>query len=281
MSTEGKDNIMHHDESVAPKLQRLVGSEAYKYQRRKMLNMLDIPTVTTAMLDVGCGEGSFCRDLREQLPSGSLIIGLDASPFVLDIARQQETSPSEPIGYVLGNAQSLPFPPGSFDIVACAGTLKYLKTEDQEREAVRDQLNVLRSGGQLLVVDSDDITITYEGIDPDLSQKIVNAYAVLQGDPVVGNRIESLCRSIGLQNIRKELILLQETEFIPVNAGYVMAQNMRDVLKKLALDRPDQSLIQLEEIDEFYDQVIESANNGRYKWTYIKQAVVGRKETDY
>lgn len=186
--------IMHHDADVALKLKTLVSSEAYRYQRQRMLEMLAFSENPTDVLDVGCGEGSFCRDLRIKLSSGSKIIGVDISSFVLDLARKQEEDDGSKVAieYELGDAEKLRFGVNCFDIVVCSSMLKYLQTIEREKSSLQEQLRVLKTGGQLLVVDSNDYSITYEGIDPVLERKIVHAYASLQGDPESGTRVGSL-----------------------------------------------------------------------------------------
>lgn len=203
---------------------------------------------------------------------------MDTSPFVLNIARGLEApSANSPVRYLLGDAQALPFAENSFDIVVCSSMLKYLKTEENERNALQAQMRLLRPGGQLLVVESNDYSITYNGIGSDLERKVINAYAAIQGDPESGSRIKGLCQSIGLRDMNHEVILLKETEFTPATAGYAMAQNIRDVLKSFSLTHPNEALVSPDELDYFYAQLEVSAANGTYGWNFTKYATVGKK----
>ena len=61
-------------------------------------------------LDVGCGEGRFCRKLKAmQVPAN----GVDPTPTLLARARTLDPSGE----YHLASAEALPFPDASFDLV--------------------------------------------------------------------------------------------------------------------------------------------------------------------
>lgn len=67
-------------------------------------------------LEVGCGEGRFCRMLKA---SGITAIGIDPTSALVEEARRRDAAGD----YGLGNAESLPFEAGSFDLVVSYLTL--------------------------------------------------------------------------------------------------------------------------------------------------------------
>jgi SAM-dependent methyltransferase len=92
-------------------------------------------------LDVGCGEGRFCRLLQKE---GIAAIGIDPTEALLDAARRRD-----PAGdYRLGRAESLDFPAGSFDLVVSYLTL--IDIADLPT-ALAEMTRVLRPGGTLLI----------------------------------------------------------------------------------------------------------------------------------
>ena len=257
--------IMDHDQSVAIKLQRLVGSEAYKHQRERMIGLLGNIGSESVICDVGCGEGVLCRDLEASSPA-SVIVGIDSSQFVLDLARNQ-ASRNSTVSYIRADAGRLPFTNESLDVLIFANTLKYLGTEEAQRRTLDEHMRVLRPGGTLLVVDGNDAEISYTGGDQGLNDRMVSAYAELQGDPYSGGKIETLCRSIGLQGLRSDVIVLSEDSFDESMAGFAMAHNMSAVLASAA---PNDAA-------EFVSQLAASHNRGEYAWQYVKYATAGTK----
>ena len=209
------------------------------------------------------------------MPTGSRIIGVDASPFVLGIGQEYELSEAHPIEYLLGDARRLPFPDRSFDMVVFANTLKYLGTEENELAALQEHVRILRPGGQLLVVDGNDSEITYRGADSDLSRRVVDGYSALQGDAQSGSRIADFFQLLGLRRVRQAVIPLRETEFTGRHAGFAMAQNMRDVLTEFAATNPGDAIVSPPQLDSFCTQLGEAAVQGTYEWEYTKYAAVG------
>ena len=92
-------------------------------------------------LDVGCGEGRFCRMLKA---AGVRATGIDPTRPLLDLARQRDQSGD----YRLGRAEQLEFPDASFDLVVSYITLVDIP---DFRAAIGEMARVLRPGGSLLV----------------------------------------------------------------------------------------------------------------------------------
>ena len=107
------------------------------------------PQPTDVVLDVACGPGAFVLALA---PRVQFARGLDLTPEMLARARafQAERQISN-ADFVCGDSDQLPFPDGSFDLVACQMAFHHLaKPELTLKEMVR----VARPQGRLLVIDS-------------------------------------------------------------------------------------------------------------------------------
>jgi SAM-dependent methyltransferase len=92
-------------------------------------------------LDVGCGEGRFCRMLKA---SGVAATGIDPTTSLLDVARRRDPSGD----YRPGRAEQLEFKAVSFDLVVSYVTLVDIP---DFRTAIREMTRVLRPGGSLLI----------------------------------------------------------------------------------------------------------------------------------
>ena len=64
----------------------------------------------TRALDVGCGEGRFCRKLQRL---GTAACGLDPVATMIDAAKKRDPEGS----YTVGFAEKLPFEDDTFDLV--------------------------------------------------------------------------------------------------------------------------------------------------------------------
>ncbi|MBR0872743.1 class I SAM-dependent methyltransferase [Bradyrhizobium tropiciagri] len=92
-------------------------------------------------LDVGCGEGRFCRILKT---AGVSPIGIEPTAALLDAARQRDPSGD----YRRGRAEQLEFADASFDLVVSYITLVDIP---DFRSAIREMARVVRPGGSLLI----------------------------------------------------------------------------------------------------------------------------------
>lgn len=93
------------------------------------------------ILDVGCGEGRFCRIMSRR---GAAVVGLEPTAGLLKAARERDPSGE----YVDGRAESLPFDDESFDVV-----IAYLVLIDvlDYRTAIQEMARVVRPEGRLVV----------------------------------------------------------------------------------------------------------------------------------
>lgn len=105
-----------------------------------MLARVDRKSYTNA-LDVGCGEGRFCRILRAR---GLEVTGIDFTPALIEIARQRDPEGD----YRVGNAEAIEFPDNSFDLVVSYVSL--LDIPDISK-AISEMARVLGPGGSLLL----------------------------------------------------------------------------------------------------------------------------------
>lgn len=119
--------------------------EAGDYGRRYVL---DAPMVERLRrlkpgkaLDVGCGEGRFCRILRAE---GFDPVGLDPTVELLDAARAKDPQGT----YVEGRGEALDFADASFDLVVSCLSLIDIERADR---AIAEMARVLKPGGTLLV----------------------------------------------------------------------------------------------------------------------------------
>lgn len=97
------------------------------------------------VLEVAAGTGAVTRRLAEALPSDVPIVATDLSGPMLDLAAAAGTA--RPVEWRLADAQELPFPDASFDLVVCQFGVMFFP--DRPR-AFAEARRVLRPGGRLI-----------------------------------------------------------------------------------------------------------------------------------
>ena len=99
------------------------------------------------VLDVACGTGAVTRLAAERVGATGSVSGLDIHPGMLEVARS--ATPNDlAINWHQGDAESLPFPDGSFDVVLCQMGLQF---PSGKLAALREMRRVLATGGRALV----------------------------------------------------------------------------------------------------------------------------------
>lgn len=113
------------------------------------------------ILDLGCGEGGYARELARR---GAAVVGVDGSARLIEVARQRTASAGLDVQFVCANASHMEeIAGGSFDLVLAAMSL--MDVEDYGG-AVAEAHRILRSAGELLM------SITHPCFTPPVSEWI-------------------------------------------------------------------------------------------------------------
>jgi ubiquinone/menaquinone biosynthesis C-methylase UbiE len=102
-------------------------------------------------LDIGCGGGRLVMKLAKSHPF-SEVVGLDLSDEMLKLARQRAASAGlgERVKFSKGNAERIPHPDKSFDLVVSTASLHHWSRP----ERIFDEITrILRPGGKCAVAD--------------------------------------------------------------------------------------------------------------------------------
>ena len=131
-----------------------------------------------SVLDVGCGGGQAAIHLKEQYPDLQLT-GVDLSADQIARARQRAKRKGYTLQFKVADAQTLPFPDASFDVVFSFGSAKHWPNP---LKGIGECWRVLKPEGELLVADATSDTTQEEVINfyrtsqfPRLLEKILAA----------------------------------------------------------------------------------------------------------
>lgn len=101
---------------------------------------------TERLLDLGCGTGEMIRLLREKHPH-MMLWGLDLSPEMIRMAKEKQI-PN--VDFRVGDAEFLPYPDQSFDVVLCMQSFHHYPNPEA---VLKEVYRVLRPGGRFLLYD--------------------------------------------------------------------------------------------------------------------------------
>jgi len=106
------------------------------------------PQSTDVALDIACGPGAFALAVA---PRVRLAWGIDLTPEMLRRARayQAEKQISN-AAFVRGDAEQLPFPAGTFDLVSCQCSFHHMP---KPQLVLREMGRVAKPEGRLLIID--------------------------------------------------------------------------------------------------------------------------------
>ncbi len=112
--------------------------------RDDAIAMLDL-TPDDRVLDVGCGTGFATEALLDHVET---VHALDQSPHQMEHA-WEKIGKHGPAGFIMGDAEQLPYATDTFDVVWSSGSIEYWPRPVWALQEIR---RVLKPGGQTLVV---------------------------------------------------------------------------------------------------------------------------------
>jgi len=118
---------------------------------RDTLLDLAAPAAGEAVLDVGCGTGTFALDAAARVPSAA-ISGIDASPEMIDRARLKAAKKGSGVEFQVAAIENLPFADATFDLATSSLMLHHLSS-DLKRQGLAEVRRVLKPGGRFVLVD--------------------------------------------------------------------------------------------------------------------------------
>jgi arsenite methyltransferase len=202
------------DEDMATKVEALyrVGDAV---RRRRIVREALGAAPGEHILDVGCGPGSYCAELAEEVkPSGS-VVGVDSSPAMLELAARR-CAGLEGVELRPADAVSLPVDDASFDAALCVQVLEYVP---DPTVALAEMRRALRPGGRVVVWDIDWATVSMHALDSALTERVLRAWDHHLAHPSLPRTLGPQLRSAGFEEVRMEAHPFSTSELDPETYG--------------------------------------------------------------
>lgn len=126
----------------------LISFGIHHFWRKTAIKMVAVPR-GGKIIDVCCGTGMITRDLARKAGTGGIVVGLDFSIKMLEVARSRfEHSPCKAlVQFIEADANIIPFPDNTFD---CA-TIGYgLRNISDPKRLLLEVKRVVKPGGRVL-----------------------------------------------------------------------------------------------------------------------------------
>ena len=169
------------------------------------LQRLGLPADAT-LVDVGCGPGLLSAELARLAPHGR-VIGVDADPKLLDLARsrcaQQGLSHAE---FVQAWADNTPLENDLADLSYARFLFQHLP---KPLDALREMARIVKPGGQVMIVDTDDGGLLVDPPVEGLAQMLAGSHmgqAARGGDRHIGRKLRRYMHAVELVDIRLEVV---------------------------------------------------------------------------
>lgn len=215
------------------------------------------------VLDVGCGTGEDARAIAAGSP-GVSVTGVDASDDKIREARARTLGLPRPVDFRVADAYMLPFDDEAFD--ACRADRVFHHLVDPEK-ALAQMVRVARSGGRVVVSDTDYDTLVVEAPDADLTGRILAHHTERMECGRIGRRLRGLFLDAGLTSV----------EIAPYAA--VATEYDEEVLK--LRDKADRAtaagVIAPEAAARWVSSLTEADRAGRFLCAQIVLTVSGRR----
>jgi ubiquinone biosynthesis O-methyltransferase len=121
-----------------------LGSITERLERQLILELVG-DVEGCRVLDVGCGDGKLAVELTKR---GAIVVGIDASPEMIDAAKGRPKPRNADISFQVARAEQLPFPAGQFDVVTAITILCFV---EDAAPVFQEIARVLRPGGRLVI----------------------------------------------------------------------------------------------------------------------------------
>ncbi|MFQ5924199.1 MAG: methyltransferase domain-containing protein [Anaerolineales bacterium] len=164
------------------------------------------------LLDVGCGPGTDTIPMAESVGAKGQVIGLDNDEEMIAIAKvkAEESGVSAWVTHDLGDAGILTYESDFFD--ACRSERVFQHLENSS-EVLAEMIRVTKSGGWIVVADTDHSTMTIDTAQVDIEWRVRRLHADRYANGYAGRQLYRMIKQQHLMNILVEVFPIYVTDY--------------------------------------------------------------------
>ncbi len=239
-------------------------SAGAKARRARILDALELKA-GYRVLDVGSGPGHQVLEMSPIVGTSGQVDGIDPADSAIEIAHRR-CSDLTNVDFQCGEASSLPFGDSIFDAAMSSQVFEYL---EDVPGALSEMFRVLRSGGRVLIHDTDWGATLWRSSDAQRMARIMSVWDGHLAEPHLPRTLVQTLTAAGFGNVRAEAVVQLEIDY---DASSVSA-----ILIKFVADYVTSHGISQYEADAWADDLRELGSRGEYFFSSNEYIVTGIK----
>ncbi len=260
--------MLEFDEKAARAVEAMYLTPDVVAQRARVIEMLS-PKPGERILDIGVGPGLLAHDLARLVGDTGKLVGLDAAPAMLTMARTRLAALPQ-AECVEGDAGALAFPDASFDAAVSTQVYEYVAPVAR---ALGNLHRVLKPGGRALILDTDWRSIVWHSSDGARMERVLAVWDDHLADPHLPATLGPALRRAGFSVARVEIVPMLGAHWQPVSyaagimrsiRGYAQANGARHGLAP-------------EEVQAWYDDQLRLAERGEFFFSVNRYAFLATR----
>jgi arsenite methyltransferase len=172
-------------------------------QRRAVVEAIQLKA-GERVLDVGSGPGFLVAEIAEAVGSTGSVFGIDISESMMRMA-ERRCAGLPRVTLEVGDAQSLKYADGAFDVVVSTQVLEYVA---DSRRVLDQVFRVVRPDGRIAVLATDWASLVWHGPDDKLMERVLSAWATHCADPHLPRTLGPRLRDAGFEITHRNIIPL-------------------------------------------------------------------------
>ena len=221
------------------------------------------------VLDVGCGPGIDTINLAQFVKSTGKVVGVDNDQEMIILAdkRAESAGVSDRVSHRRADAAQIPFEANVFDSCRCERLFQHLT---QPEKALKEMIRVTKSGGWVVVLDTDWGTLSVDTPEPDIARRLWDLHAAkITNNGFAGRKLYCMFKQQELTEIEVEPYVVHSNDY-----GFARWMICADELEQLALSS---GVISTEELDRLNEGFNKADEEGTYFGTLGGVMVAGCK----
>jgi SAM-dependent methyltransferase len=237
-------------------------------QRARVIEMLS-PRPGEHILDIGVGPGLLAHDLARMVGETGRLVGLDAAPAMLTMARTRLAALPQ-AECVEGDAGKLAFPDASFNAAVSTQVYEYVSPIGK---ALAELHRVLKPGGRVVILDTDWRSIVWHSSDQARMDRVLACWDGHLADPHLPATLGPALRRGGFTVGRVEIVPMLAAHWQPVSYAAGIMRSIRGYAQANGAKHG----LGLDEVQGWYDDQLRLAERGEFFFSVNRYAFVATR----